>query len=68
MMNKPELLVTAASLEEARALLNAGADALLIGDDRFGMRLAGHFTLDETAAVIELAHGMGRKVYASLGD
>ncbi|CAH1205813.1 putative protease YhbU [Paenibacillus auburnensis] len=67
MMNKPELLATAASLEEARALLNAGADALLIGDDRFGMRLAGHFSLEETAAVIELAHGMGRKVYAGLG-
>lgn len=67
MMNTTELLATAASLEEAGALLNAGADALLIGDDRFGMRLAGHFTLKDTAAVIELAHGMGRKVYAGLG-
>lgn len=67
MNNKPELLATAASLEEARVLLEAGADALLIGDDRFGMRLAGHFSLEDTAAVVNLAHGQGRKVYAGLG-
>lgn len=67
MTNKPELLVTAASLEEAAALLDAGADALLIGDDRFGMRLAGHFSLEDTATVVEMAHSRGCKVYASLG-
>lgn len=67
MNNKPELLATAASLEEARVLLDAGADALLIGDDRFGMRLAGHFSLEDTAAVVKLAHDQGRKVYAGLG-
>ncbi|UQZ35679.1 collagenase-like protease [Paenibacillus sp. PK3_47] len=67
MKHKPELLATAASLEEARVLLDAGADALLIGDDRFGMRLAGHFSLEDTAAVVELAHSKGRKVYAGLG-
>ncbi|WP_151737775.1 peptidase U32 family protein ['Paenibacillus yunnanensis' Narsing Rao et al. 2020] len=67
MMNKPELLATAASLEEAAALLDAGADALLIGDDRFGMRLAGHFSLEDTLAAVQLAHGRGCKVYVSLG-
>ncbi|ASA19946.1 peptidase U32 family protein [Paenibacillus donghaensis] len=67
MNNKPELLVTAASLEEAAALLDAGADALLIGDDRFGMRLAGHFTLEETAQATEMAHARGAKIYAGLG-
>lgn len=67
MNNKPELLATAASLEEAAVLLDAGADALLIGDDRFGMRLAGHFSLEDTAAVVEMAHGRGCKVYAGLG-
>lgn len=67
MKNKPELLATAASLEEAAVLLDAGADALLIGDDRFGMRLAGHFTLEDTAAVVDLAHAKGCKVYAGLG-
>lgn len=67
MINKPELLATAASLEEAAALLDAGADALLIGDDRFGMRLAGHFSLEDTAAVVEMAHARGCKVYAGLG-
>jgi putative protease len=67
MTNKPELLATAASLEEAAALLDAGADALLIGDDRFGMRLAGHFSLEDTANVVEMAHARGCKVYAGLG-
>ncbi|QQZ58703.1 U32 family peptidase [Paenibacillus sonchi] len=67
MNNKPELLATAASLEEAAVLLKAGADALLIGDDRFGMRLAGHFSLEDTAKVVKLAHEQGRKVYAGLG-
>lgn len=54
-------------LTEAAALLDAGADALLIGDDRFGMRLAGHFSLEDTAAAVEMAHARGRKVYAGLG-
>ncbi|KWX83005.1 peptidase U32 [Paenibacillus riograndensis] len=67
MNNKPELLATAASLEEAAVLLKAGADALLIGDDRFGMRLAGHFSLEDTAEAVKLAHEQGCKVYAGLG-
>jgi U32 family peptidase len=67
MNKKPELLATAASLEEAAALLDAGADALLIGDDRFGMRLAGHFSLEDTAAVVAMAHARGCKIYAGLG-
>ncbi|MEK4854321.1 peptidase U32 family protein [Paenibacillus sp. FSL H7-0756] len=66
MNNTPELLATAASLEEAVALLDAGASALLVGDDRFGMRLAGHFTLEDTAAVVKLAHARGGKVYVSI--
>lgn len=67
MNKKPELLATAASLEEAAALLDAGADALLIGDDRFGMRLAGHFSLEDTVAVVAMAHTRGCKIYAGLG-
>ncbi|AIQ67819.1 peptidase U32 family protein [Paenibacillus graminis] len=67
MNNKPELLATAASLEEAAVLLKAGADALLIGDDRFGMRLAGHFSLEDIAEVVKLAHEQDCKVYAGLG-
>ncbi|MNM33177.1 putative protease YhbU precursor [compost metagenome] len=66
MTSKPELLATAASLEEAALLLDAGADALLIGDDRFGMRLAGHFSLEDTAKAVELTHARGRKIYTSL--
>lgn len=66
MGNKTELLATASSLQEAELLLAAGADALLIGDDRFGMRLAGHFSAQDTAEVTKLAHARGAKVYVSL--
>ena len=55
MSKKHELLVTAANVKEAEVLLQAGADALLIGDDRFGMRLPGSFTVEETAEVVALA-------------
>ncbi|KAA9005391.1 U32 family peptidase [Paenibacillus spiritus] len=66
-MNRlPELLATPGSLEEASLLLDAGADALLIGDERFGMRLSGNFTLEETKEVVRLAHERGAKVYVSM--
>ena len=42
---KPELMA-AAGLWLMPAYLEAGADALLVGEDRFGMRLPGSLTLD----------------------
>lgn len=66
--NRPELLVTAASPEEAGRMLDAGADALLVGHDRFGMRLAGSFTLTEIQAVVETAHARDAKVYVSMNN
>ncbi|WP_128103251.1 peptidase U32 family protein [Paenibacillus sp. DCT19] len=66
MSKKHELLVTAANVNEAEVLLQAGADALLIGDDRFGMRLPGSFTIEETAEVVELATKHQARVYVSM--
>ncbi|MFB5268053.1 peptidase U32 family protein [Paenibacillus enshidis] len=68
MADKPELLVTAASPGEAVQMLDAGADALLIGEDRFGMRLAGSFTPDEIKDTVEIAHARGAKVYVSMNN
>lgn len=65
---KPELLAAAGSVADAAAYLEAGADALLVGEDRFGMRLPGSLTLDEIAQVVQLAHGQGSKVYVSLNN
>ncbi|WP_438347058.1 peptidase U32 family protein [Paenibacillus sp. FA6] len=66
MVNKPELLVTAGSLEEITPLINAGADALLIGNDTFGMRLAGSFSIEEIQEAVKQAHARQVSVYVSL--
>ncbi|MEJ9217291.1 U32 family peptidase [Paenibacillus glucanolyticus] len=65
---KPELLAAAGSLEDAAAYLEAGADALLVGEDRFGMRLPGSLTLNDIRQVVQHAHGQGSKVYVSLNN
>lgn len=68
MQKKPELLVTAATPQEAQQLLEAGADALLIGDDRFGMRLPGSFTLEQIKETVDEAHKRNGKVYVSMSN
>jgi len=68
MSYRPELLVTAASLEEAQALLEAGATALLVGEAKFGSRLAGQFTLEMIEQAVKLAHSHEAKVYVSMNN
>ena len=75
-MKKPELLVTPQSVEHVKALLEAGADAFVIGEQKFGLRLAGDFTvtlkmkglkidgtimLDAECEVLRERHGLWRK-------
>lgn len=60
---KPELLVTAGSMDELVRLIDAGANAVQIGDPRFGMRLAGHFPIEAVADAVRYAHGKGARVY-----
>ncbi|WP_322924151.1 peptidase U32 family protein [Paenibacillus campi] len=68
MSNKPELLITASSLAELRLLAEAGADAFLIGEERFGMRLPGQFTLTEIAAAVLYSHQHGKQVYVAVNN
>ncbi|MFD2703007.1 peptidase U32 family protein [Paenibacillus shunpengii] len=63
-----ELLVTASDLQEAERLLKAGADAVVIGEDRFGMRLAGNFMLDQIAEAVRLAKTYDAKIYVSMNN
>lgn len=65
-MKKPELLVTPINLTNLRDLIDAGADAFVIGEERYGLRLAGEFKKDEVKAAIELAHKHGKKVYVAM--
>lgn len=62
-MKKPELYITAGSTEQIRKYIEAGADAIAVGEHRFGMRLPGEVTLDELGVWIPWAHERGVKVY-----
>lgn len=65
-MKKPELLVTPTMLADVSPLIEAGADAFIIGEQRFGLRLAGEFSRDEVKAAIDQAHAANKKVYVAM--
>ncbi|WP_240666769.1 peptidase U32 family protein [Longirhabdus pacifica] len=66
--NKPELLVTAGSLEEIQMYVKAGADAVNIGENNFGVRMPGNFTTLDIKEAIETAHRLHAKVYVSINN
>ncbi|GGK22085.1 collagenase [Caldalkalibacillus thermarum] len=66
MMNKPELLVTAKSVAEAERLIDAGADAIYIGHQYYGLRVAGDFELPQIEEAVRLAHDRQAKVYVAV--
>ncbi|MEO3947076.1 peptidase U32 family protein [Gorillibacterium sp. CAU 1737] len=63
MAKKPELVTAAGSLEEVSRLLAAGADAIAVGEERYGMRLPGNLSVSELAQAAKLAHEQGAKLY-----
>jgi putative protease len=65
-MKTPELLVTPHSVAHLEQLIDAGADAFLVGEQQFGLRLAGEFTIDEIEKSVELAHASNKKVYVAM--
>ncbi|MGG3563763.1 peptidase U32 family protein [Neobacillus rhizosphaerae] len=65
-MKKPELLVTPLTVNDILPLAEAGADAFVVGEQRYGLRLAGEFNRDEVQKAIELAHSKGKKVYVAM--
>lgn len=65
-MKKPELVVTPTCVEDILPLSEAGADAFVIGEQHFGLRLAGEFSREEVKQAIELAHSKGKKVYVAV--
>lgn len=60
---KPELLVTARNLEELALLIDAGADAIAVGNEIYGLRITGSFTLEMIKEAVELAHSKEVKIY-----
>jgi U32 family peptidase len=65
-MKKPELLVTPTSVNDIPLLMEAGADAFVIGEQRYGLRLAGEFNREDVRKAIKAAHENGKKVYVSM--
>lgn len=65
-MNKPELLVTPTKVDDILTLCEAGADAFVFGEERYGLRLAGEFSRDDVKKAIELAHSRDKKVYVAV--
>lgn len=65
-MKKPELLVTPTSVEDILPLASAGADAFVVGEQRFGLRLAGEFSREDVKKAVEIAHVHGKKVYVAM--
>lgn len=62
-MKKVELVTAAGTLEELNGYLEAGADAVQVGDERYGMRLPGNIRETELREAAELAHSKGGKLY-----
>ncbi|WP_278925503.1 peptidase U32 family protein [Staphylococcus auricularis] len=61
-----ELLVTPKSVEHIETLIDKGADAFVIGEQKFGLRLAGEFNRDKMEEAVDLIHRHGKKAYAAV--
>ncbi|CAM3365537.1 peptidase U32 family protein [Marinicrinis lubricantis] len=68
MRTKPELLATAGSLEEIDAVLDAGADAVSIGEQTYGLRMPGALSILDIKQAIDKAHARGAKAYVSVNN
>ncbi|MGJ9382883.1 peptidase U32 family protein [Salipaludibacillus sp. CF4.18] len=65
-MKKPELLVTPANVTEVEGLVDAGATAVMVGEEEYGIRLAGEFNRDDIENALKIAHQRGAKVYVAM--
>jgi len=65
-MKRTELLVTPLSVNDIMPLAEAGADAFIVGEQRYGLRLAGEFNREQVKQAIEIAHSKGKKVYVAM--
>ncbi len=67
MSKKVELLAPAGDFSCFRAAINAGADAVYLGGDKFGARAyAGNFTEEEIKEALRIAHLFDRRIYLTV--
>ncbi|WP_123039741.1 peptidase U32 family protein [Cohnella candidum] len=63
---KSELLIAAGSAAQAERYIQAGADAVLIGEPRFGMRQPGTIPAGELADAVARVNALGAKAYVNM--
>jgi len=68
MPHKPELLATAGTLDEVVRLIGAGANAIQIGEQKYGMRLPGEFLMADIRKAAAIAHAQSAKIYVSMNN
>lgn len=61
-----ELLVTPKSLNHIDTLIDKGADAFVIGEEKFGLRLAGEFNRETLIEATHKIQAAGKKVYVAV--
>ena len=67
MDKKVELLAPAGNYEAFMGAINAGADAVYLGGEKFGATAyADNFTTQEICRALHTAHFMGRKIYLTV--
>ena len=60
-----ELLVTPKSVAHISTLIDKGADAFVIGEQKFGLRLAGEFNRTDMEEAVKLIHKHGKSICRS---
>ncbi|WP_391116139.1 peptidase U32 family protein [Psychrobacillus sp. L3] len=65
-MKKTELLVTPTSINHMKELIQAGADAFLVGEQFFGLRLAGEFSVEDIEVATKLTKAHNKKIYVAM--
>ncbi|MEB3101990.1 peptidase U32 family protein [Ferviditalea candida] len=68
MSYRPEILVTAGSLEEVSRMVEAGADAVNIGEQKYGLRLPGDIPLEQIAQAVDIARGRQARIIVSVNQ
>ncbi|MDT8977230.1 peptidase U32 family protein [Paenibacillus sp. chi10] len=68
MTYQPELLVTAGSVEELERLLQAGANAVLVGEEKYSMRMPGEMTIADIEASLPIVRSHNAKLYVAVNN
>ncbi len=67
MLNKPEILAPAGTVDAVKAAVNAGADAVYVGGSMFSARaFAGNFDTNELLNTIDYCHINGVQLYMAV--